>query len=52
MIRVNKRLAEVKAAFQPNLWVVTGFKRQSQPLLGLAVCEHQQYLNFPKGFGA
>ncbi|WP_417519099.1 hypothetical protein [Marinobacter sp.] len=47
--RVKKRLAEEKSAFQPYLWVDTGFKRKSQPLFALAVCEHQRYLNFPKG---
>lgn len=48
--RVKKRLAEEKAAFQPYLWVDTGFKRKNQPLFALAVCEHQRYLHFPKGF--
>lgn len=48
--RLQKRLAEEKSAFKPYLWVDTGFTRKSQPLFALAVCEHQRYLQFAKGF--
>jgi hypothetical protein len=43
-------LAEEQQAFKPYIWVDTGFVRQSQPIFALAVCEHQRYLSFPKGF--
>ncbi|MCM0612180.1 hypothetical protein KFJ24_06775 [Marinobacter sediminum] len=48
--RIKKYLEEEREAFKPYLWVDTGFKRQSQPIFALAVCEHQRYLDFPKGF--
>lgn len=48
--RIKKYLDEEREAFKPYLWVDTGFKRRSQPLFALAVCEHQRYLDFPKGF--
>lgn len=48
--RIKKYLEEEREAFKPYLWVDTGFKRTSQPIFALAVCEHQRYLDFPKGF--
>lgn len=48
--RVKKSLEEERKAFKPYLWVDTGFKRTSQPIFALAVCEHLRYLDFPKGF--
>jgi len=48
--RIKKSLDEEREAFKPYLWVDTGFVRRSQPLFALAVCEHQRYLDFPKGF--
>jgi len=48
--RIKKYLEEEREAFKPYLWVDTGFKRKSQPIFALAVCEHQRYLDFPKGF--
>lgn len=48
--RMKKRLDEEQQAFKPYLWVDTGFVRTSQPLFALAVCEHQRYLEFQKGF--
>jgi hypothetical protein len=48
--RIKKYLKEEREAFKPYLWVDTGFKRTSQPIFALAVCEHQRYLDFPKGF--
>lgn len=48
--RVKKRLEEESAAFNPYLWIDTGFKRKSQPLFALAACEHQRYLHFAEGF--
>ncbi len=48
--RIKKYLDEERKAFKPYLWVDTGFKRRSEPLFALAVCEHQRYLDFPKGF--
>ena len=50
IFRLNKCLEEEREAFKPYIWVDTGFKRQSQPIFALAVCEHQRYLDFPKGF--
>lgn len=50
---INQRkrlLEEERRAFKPYIWVDTGFKRQSQPLFALAACEHQRYVDFPKGF--
>lgn len=48
--RIKKYLEEEREAFKPYLWVDTGFKRTSQPIFALAICEHQRYLDFPKGF--
>ena len=48
--RIKKYLEEEREAFKPYLWVDTGFKRTSQPIFALAVCEHRRYLDFPKGF--
>lgn len=48
--RLKKYLDEEREAFKPYLWVDTGFKRRSEPLFALAVCEHQRYLDFTKGF--
>lgn len=48
--RIKKRLEEEQQAFKPYIWVDTGFVRTSQPIFALAVCEHQRYLDFPKGF--
>ncbi|WP_303292350.1 hypothetical protein [Marinobacter sp. SS5-14b] len=48
--RIKKYLEEERDAFKPYLWVDTGFKRTSQPIFALAVCEHQRYLDFSKGF--
>jgi hypothetical protein len=48
--RIKKYLEEEREAFKPYIWVDTGFKRKSQPIFALAVCEHQRYLDFPKGF--
>lgn len=48
--RIKKYLEEEREAFKPYLRVDTGFKRTSQPIFALAVCEHQCYLDFPKGF--
>lgn len=50
IFRLKKCLKEEQEAFKPYIWVDTGFKRQSQPVFALAVCEHQRYLDFPKGF--
>lgn len=38
------------SAFKPYLFVYTGFVRQSQPIFALAMCEHQRYLTFARGF--
>ena len=48
--RMTKYLEEEREAFKPYLRVDTGFKRTSQPIFALAICEHQRYLDFPKGF--
>lgn len=48
--RIKKYLDEERKAFKPYLWVDTAFKRRSEPLFALAVCEYQRYLDFPKGF--
>ncbi|MBJ6137964.1 hypothetical protein [Marinobacter litoralis] len=48
--RIRKRVSVEKVAFKPYLWVDTGFKRKSEPLFALAACEHQRYLELPKGF--
>lgn len=48
--RIQECLEEERNAFKPYLWVDTGFKRRSQPIFALAACEHQRYLDFPKGF--
>lgn len=37
-------------AFQPYLFIDTGFVRRSQPVFALALLDHQRYLRFPKGF--
>ncbi|MBL3824119.1 MULTISPECIES: hypothetical protein [unclassified Marinobacter] len=50
IFRLKKCLEEEQEAFKPYIWVDTGFRRQSQPIFALAVCEHQRYLDFPKGF--
>jgi hypothetical protein len=48
--RTRKYLEEERTAFKPYIWIDTEFQRKSQPLFALAVCEHQRYLDFPKGF--
>ncbi|WP_152206980.1 hypothetical protein [Marinobacter changyiensis] len=48
--RIKKYLEDERTAFKPYIWVNTEFKRQNQPLFALAACEHQRYLEFPKGF--
>lgn len=48
--RTRRYLEEERSAFKPYLWVDTGFKRQSQTLISLAVLEHKRYVQFPKGF--
>lgn len=48
--RIQARLEEERQAFKPYLWVDTGFRRTSQPIYALAVCEPQRYLHFPQGF--
>ena len=48
--RIKKYLEEERTAFNPYIWIDTAFQRKSQPLFALAVCEHQRYLDFPKGF--
>lgn len=48
--RIKKYLEEEREAFDPYIWVDTGFKRQNQTIFALAVCEHQRYLDLPRGF--
>ena len=38
------------AAFQPYLFIDTGFRRRSQPVCVLALLDHQRYLRFSQRF--
>lgn len=58
-IEVQKAISDIKAklieqdkAFKPYLFVDTGFKRTTQPVFALAVCEGQRYLHFDREFWA
>ena len=58
-VEVQKAISDIKAklieqdkAFKPYLFVDTGFKRTTQPVFALAVCEGQRYLHFDREFWA
>ncbi|MCH8536277.1 MAG: hypothetical protein LAT66_00775 [Alkalimonas sp.] len=46
--RIQLQLKEERDAFQPYLWLDTGFKRQNQPIFALAACEQHRHLYFSK----
>lgn len=47
---IQAQITRQENAFKPYLFVDTGFKRTTQPILALAVCEGQRYLHFDKDF--
>jgi hypothetical protein len=46
----HRRIAEDLRAFQPYLFVDTGFRRKNEMAVGLAMCEPLRHLRFPRGF--
>lgn len=46
----QKRFKEIAESFKPFVWVDTEFKRTSEPVIALAVCEHRRYIRFPDTF--
>lgn len=47
---IQQAVSEGEHAFKPFMWVDTHFKRTTQPIFALAVCESFRYLSFPKSF--